>query len=200
LERMEVPFISVCSTPSDIVELPCLSVLILPVGTTLPHGIGKMKSLRTLKFFTLEESSPENIKGLGELKKLEELRLDCGRNDNWRSYVRWRDGDTSTAIWMDALFFSSEKLSNLKFFELVSYSIDTGADALSLLSPPFHNLESLHLQRLIFSRVPRCWRSPKAPLVDYSFSKADAPGRYWHDWDTALPPQPPPADPRCPYR
>jgi hypothetical protein len=56
---------------------------------------------------------------------------------------------------MDALFFALEKLSNLKCFSLESCSIAVSADALSLLSPPFHNIETLVLTGLIFSRVPR---------------------------------------------
>jgi len=146
LQRLELHVgIDGFNTPSDIVDLPYLSQLILPFYTSLPDGIGKMKSLRTLKHIGLAESSPENIKGLGELNKLEDLRFD------WHN----SSGETPTAIWMDALIFSLGKLSNLKRFYLRSHSIAIGADALSLLSPPFRNIEELHLRGLTFSRVPR---------------------------------------------
>jgi hypothetical protein len=155
LERLELPyFISVCNTPSDIVDLPCLSHLILPWDTILPDGIGKMKSLRTLKYFRLSESSPENIKSLGKLNNLEDLGLYCRRND-YECRPRRTDGDTPTAIWMDALMFSLKKLGNLKSFWLTTPPIAIGADALRLLSPPFHNLEGLGLDGLTFSGVPR---------------------------------------------
>ncbi|KXG24190.1 putative disease resistance RPP13-like protein 3 isoform X2 [Sorghum bicolor] len=156
LERLEIPYTYICSTPSDIVDLPRLSHLILPEDTSLLDGIGKMKSLRTLRSFLLAESSPEDIKGLSELNKLEDLRMSCRRSRNNREHRPKRaDGDTPTAIWMDALIFSLEKLSNLKSFFLSSEFTAVKADALLLLSPPFQNLEVLYLHGLIFSRVPR---------------------------------------------
>ncbi|KXG24189.1 putative disease resistance RPP13-like protein 3 [Sorghum bicolor] len=156
LERLEIPNICICSIPSDIVDLPRLSHLILSDDTSLPDGIGKMKSLRTLRSFLLAESSPEDIKGLGQLNKLEDLEVRChGERYNHKHRPKRMDSDTPTAIWMDALIFSLEKLSNLKRFCLSSEFTAVGADALLLLSTPFQNLKVLYLHGLIFSRVPR---------------------------------------------
>ncbi|KAL6857109.1 hypothetical protein ACP4OV_018491 [Aristida adscensionis] len=131
--------------PSDIVELPHLSHLILPTGTVLPEGIGKVKLLHTLKEFCVLTSSSESIEGLGELTNLEELRI--------HNSV----GLPRTPRWIAALNSSLGKLSNLKIL-YVKYSIDGHfcADALSSCAyPPFSKLGELNLSGLTFSRVPR---------------------------------------------
>lgn len=120
LERLEIYDKIICNTPFDMIEMPCLSHLILPFGTSLPVGIGKMKSLRTLKDFSLLESSPENIKGLGELNKLQEIGLNFWKNGSEERRPRRTDGDNLTTILIDALVFSLEKLSNLKQLWLTS--------------------------------------------------------------------------------
>ncbi|CAD6260976.1 unnamed protein product [Miscanthus lutarioriparius] len=70
LERLEICSIHVCFTPSDIVDLPRLSHLILPFNTRLL----------------------DNIKGLGKLNRLEELALDCQRDNFLESRPRCTDG------------------------------------------------------------------------------------------------------------
>ncbi|XP_066323701.1 disease resistance protein RGA5-like [Miscanthus floridulus] len=77
LETLEID-LDVLSIPTDIVHLPCLSHFIVRGLKTLPDGIGKVKSLRTLRRFRLPaDSSDETIEGLGELTNLEELELSC---------------------------------------------------------------------------------------------------------------------------
>lgn len=131
LERLEIRSIPVCITPSE--------------------GSMSEKSLRTLRSFLLAGFMSENIKG--ELNKLEVLNLYCCRNDYMprptvffegkRRYGFTDDDDTPKTTWMDAQFF------------LTSECVAIGADAQSSLSPPFHDLEVLHLDGLIFLRVPR---------------------------------------------
>ncbi|PUZ75765.1 hypothetical protein GQ55_1G233200 [Panicum hallii var. hallii] len=79
LETLEVSgarpvFQSGIDLPSDVAQLPCLSVLsILPHMTSLPHGIGAMKCLRSLASFVLEENSLDTITGLRHLSNLKDL-------------------------------------------------------------------------------------------------------------------------------
>ncbi|CAL5009173.1 unnamed protein product [Urochloa decumbens] len=134
----------------EIVDVPRLSHLVMPRGTRLPDWISKVKSLRTLRSFSLPIDSLEGIIGLGELNALKELNL---------NFPTGRAG-LSKAAWMTALSASLDKLGNLK--ELGVHPCDflkpiaLCADALSSLSPAFHNLERLELQHVFtFSRVPR---------------------------------------------
>uniref|UniRef100_A0A0E0ICA7 Uncharacterized protein n=1 Tax=Oryza nivara TaxID=4536 RepID=A0A0E0ICA7_ORYNI len=54
-------FVPRIAIPSDIVHLPCLLHLVIPCGTTLPDGIGSLKSLRTLTSLDLALNSVNNI-------------------------------------------------------------------------------------------------------------------------------------------
>ncbi|CAL5004584.1 unnamed protein product [Urochloa decumbens] len=133
----------------EIVDAPHLSHLIMPWGTRLPDWIGKMKSLRTLRGFSLPVDSLESIIGLGELTALSELHL---------VYPNGRAGLVLKATWMTALSSSLDKLcNNLKQLVLGPHGqVALRADALSLLSPRFGKLEMLDLQLgHTFSRVPR---------------------------------------------
>ncbi|GJN16254.1 hypothetical protein PR202_gb03300 [Eleusine coracana subsp. coracana] len=155
LETLELPWTSSCSIPKDIIYLPRLSHLVLPLGTRLPDGIGKLKSLRTLRGFSLSKSSFENTKDISELTNLEELALIISREVYWNTMlVCGDDDDTSESIWMAALSSCLEKLSNLKRLSMESYSVTLCGDALSSFSPSFHKLEDLDLSGWAFSRVP----------------------------------------------
>lgn len=157
LEALEMPAASVCTIPSGMADLPCLSHLILPDGTRLPDGIGRLKSLRTLRHYSLRKSSLDNIKALGELTNLAYLALSCWKF-YWETKLRCTDDDDDTPeeTWVPALSSSLEKLSNLKELSMISYFKTYNGDSLSMLSPPFHNnLERLNLFGLNFSRVPR---------------------------------------------
>ncbi|XP_062225250.1 disease resistance protein RGA5 [Phragmites australis] len=153
LETLELPWVSDCSIPaiSDIVDLPCLSHLVLRQHTGgLPDGIGKVKSLRTLHGFNLPVSSLENINGLGELTNLGDLSLHCGTG--------YSESTSTTPGWMTALSCSLEKLGSLKGLSVRSSSPfhSCCADALSNWpSPPFLNLGQLDLLDWTFSRIPR---------------------------------------------
>ncbi|XP_062191422.1 disease resistance protein RGA5-like isoform X2 [Phragmites australis] len=157
LETLELPFSSVCTIPSDIFDLPCLSHLVVPAGTRFPDRIGKVKSLRTLVCYSLHKDSAENTRALGELTNLAELRLNCGKV-YWETMLRCTDDDDDTpeATWGAALSSSLQKLGNLKQLSIFSPIRTCNGDALSSsFSPPFCNLEDLHLSGWTFSRVPR---------------------------------------------
>ncbi|KAJ1266814.1 hypothetical protein BS78_07G007400 [Paspalum vaginatum] len=124
LETLELPDTSVFTIPSDMVELPRLSHLVLPSGMRLPDDIGKMKSLRTWNCYSLHKNSPENTRALGELTNLTILKLNC-RKAYWETKLtRLDDADTPEVTWMPALIYSLEKLGNLK--ELYMESVFEG--------------------------------------------------------------------------
>ncbi|KAK3122509.1 hypothetical protein QOZ80_8AG0614600 [Eleusine coracana subsp. coracana] len=155
LETLELPKAHSSNIPSDIVELPRLSHLIVSCERGLPDGIGKAKTLCTLCFFSLLDSSLDSVVSLGKLTALSELRLEC-------TAIRFNGYGPLLA----ALSASLEKLGNLKRlfvghsyrFAISSRSYDASCvdDALmSWHSPPFRNLEQLGLEDWIFSSFPR---------------------------------------------
>jgi hypothetical protein len=145
LQTLEILNISASHIPSDIVDLSCLSHLVLSshLDKKLHEGIGKMKSLRTLEGFSLATSSLENTKGISELTNLEQLRLHCEK-----------DEPGCVSSWMDTLSSSLEKLSNLQRLSLSAHSSFCGDAMMSSFSPPFENMEKLSLTALTFPRVP----------------------------------------------
>ncbi|KAI4989551.1 hypothetical protein ZWY2020_036868 [Hordeum vulgare] len=118
---------------SDIVHLPSLLHLSLPVGTNLPNGIGQMTSLCTLGYFDLCANSVENVHSLGELKSLWDLRLTCSTVHSCHLKSK-----------IDSVGSILAKLSNLRSLTLKPSSIlDAGpssicisCDELSIVSPP----------------------------------------------------------------
>ncbi|XBI77048.1 hypothetical protein VPH35_070219 [Triticum aestivum] len=131
------------SIPSDIVNLPRLSYLLLPYGTKLPEGMMNMKSLRTLRWLDMEKSSLECFMGLSELTNLRELRMSVGRSLGLPK--------------VDALACSIGKLCNLE--SLVIFGGDhverEDSQQLGSLSNPFQHIERLELHYW------RLWRVPK---------------------------------------
>ncbi|KAM0829967.1 hypothetical protein ACQ4PT_066527 [Festuca glaucescens] len=61
--------------PSDVIHLRRLLHLIIPIGTKLPGGIGNMKYLCTLHGFDIGLNSMDNIRDLGDLTNLRDLRI-----------------------------------------------------------------------------------------------------------------------------
>ncbi|CAN6344001.1 unnamed protein product [Urochloa humidicola] len=155
LETLEIERLQIHSIPPDIGELPCLSHLKIPrieaATLTLPDGICKVKSLRTLREFRLPaDSSYHIIEDLGELTNLAELSLDCRLGGQFGPCI------PMTATWMAAWSSSLNKLSNLRMLRVESFPFSCCADALSSwVSPPFPFLEELSVAGWTFSTVPR---------------------------------------------
>ncbi|CAO2190152.1 unnamed protein product [Urochloa humidicola] len=148
LETLDLSSISNRMISLEVVDAPRLSHLVIP-QMRLPNWIGKVKSLRTLRGFSLPVDSLEGIIGLGELTALSDLFL-C--------FPKGILGSLK-ATWMTALSTSLERLSNLKQLSLIPSQLDETVamrvDALSPLSPPFRKIEVIDLQYgCTFSRVP----------------------------------------------
>jgi hypothetical protein len=163
LETLDLSGIFGPRISSEIVEAPHLSHLVMSLldAMILPDWIGKVKSLRTLRGFILSLDPLESIVGLGQLTALSDLMLGFPQ----------RCAGLSKATWMTALSTSLDKLSNLKQLSMTSHFpyVALCADALSSLSPPFLNLELLHLGlSCTFSRVPG-WISHLRNLRDLWF-------------------------------
>nr|QKY74093.1 powdery mildew resistance protein 12-like [Aegilops speltoides] len=134
LETLEISG-SVRSIPSDIVCLPRLSRLILPIHTCPPQGIANIKSLRALHCMKM---SLEDINGLGELTSLRELRLST----------------KVVAGEIDALVSLIGKLHGLKYLAVRAESSKHHCDPMySLSNPPLH-IEKLDLFGWTLKRVP----------------------------------------------
>uniref|UniRef100_A0A8R7ULZ6 Disease resistance protein RPM1 n=1 Tax=Triticum urartu TaxID=4572 RepID=A0A8R7ULZ6_TRIUA len=107
---------------SDIVHLPSLLHLSLPVGTNLLNGIGQMTSLCTLGYFDLCATSVENVHSLGELKSLWDLRFTCSTVHSCHLKSK-----------MDSVGSILAKLSNLRSLTLKPSSIlDAGPSSISI--------------------------------------------------------------------
>ncbi|CAL4996553.1 unnamed protein product [Urochloa decumbens] len=139
LETLELPALSACCLPSDIVQLPRLSHLVVPHDTGLPDGIEKLKSLRSLEGFNMLMSSIENINGLGELENLSDLSIHC---------------HTRSLEYVIALGRSIRKLSNLQKLSVSCTLVGSCDDALAFCLTSLHNLRHLDLLGCNFDRVP----------------------------------------------
>ncbi|XP_015694945.1 disease resistance protein RGA5-like [Oryza brachyantha] len=131
--------------PTDICRLNRLMHLIVSPEVIFPSGIGNMKSLQTLRSFSLENSL-DNFKGLSELTNL--TNLEIGTCDMITSI------DEKTARYREAMRTCLEKLCNLKW--LVSYAPwkDSCLDMSNLVPASFHYLQVFHPISPAFSRVP----------------------------------------------
>ncbi|CAL5065473.1 unnamed protein product [Urochloa decumbens] len=139
LETLELHSIHIRSMPSDIVRLPCLKHLIVPWFTTLADGIGKMKSLRTLR--SIDMSDTTNIKATRELTNLRSLRV----------YYLLVPADTA----IDALIASLGELRDLRYFDVRGSMYNDEANRLGSLSRPPLRLERLKIGRWQLPRIPR---------------------------------------------
>ncbi|WVZ85501.1 hypothetical protein U9M48_032423 [Paspalum notatum var. saurae] len=145
LSALEIDYTSESNLPLDIVRLPCLSHLIVPSGIGLPHGhgIGRMKSLCTLKNFEIVDI--RSATGLGELTNLKDLELDSRR--------------ALSGIEIDALVTSLGKLHKLVYLRTSAlqggcFCDDENNQLSSLSHPPLH-IERLNLVGWRLRRVPK---------------------------------------------
>ncbi|KAJ1291025.1 hypothetical protein BS78_02G287900 [Paspalum vaginatum] len=151
LETLEMRCGFVGGIPSDVFHLPGLLHLNIISGDGFPDGIGNAKSLRTLKYFSLTGNSLENIRSLGELTNLRNLKISC-----FPIFLLNTATAASERSSMEALRSSIAKLggNNLRCLSVVRYP-EICADMLSSLAPPPLRLETLDLLGWYFSRVPR---------------------------------------------
>ncbi|EAZ19911.1 hypothetical protein OsJ_35504 [Oryza sativa Japonica Group] len=144
-------FVPRIAIPSDIVHLPCLLHLVIPCGTTLPDGIGSLKSLRTLTSLDLALNSVNNIECLGELTNMRHLGVHLG------DIGLLADADVARRL--DALCSSLESLSRssscLRSLDLDSHFILVSFDRLSDLCPSPRHLRRLNLYGCRLPRIPR---------------------------------------------
>ncbi|KAG0545042.1 hypothetical protein BDA96_02G328200 [Sorghum bicolor] len=135
--------------PSDIFHLPALLHLnVTSLRNGFPDGIGNARSLCTLKYFGLMENSLENIRGLGELTNLRNLKICC--------FPKYLLDAASGRSSMEALCSSLAKLGgyNLRRLSVAGYH-EICDDILSSLALPPHRLEALDLSAWCFTRIPR---------------------------------------------
>ncbi|KAK1682613.1 hypothetical protein QYE76_043461 [Lolium multiflorum] len=129
--------------PSDVIHLQGLLHLIIPSETNLPGGIGNMKSVCTLHAFDVGLNPIDNIRDLGDLTNLRDLRICFAKLDALDDMERRQR--------LDVLRCSLEKLCNLRY--LLTDSKISSTYALNPLSTSPCLLR--RLQRLwVFSRVP----------------------------------------------
>ncbi|XP_044960468.1 disease resistance protein RGA5-like isoform X1 [Hordeum vulgare subsp. vulgare] len=150
LETLE-SCMDITAMPCDIVHLPCLMYLHVPMGTRLPDGIRRMKALRTLVNFDVHMNSVGNLTGLSELTNLEFLDFCCDGAERTTS---------QHAILMDIFWCSVVKLIRCNLKHLCSSSnifCPPSVELASLVtSNTERNLESLH--------VAATWTFPRVPI------------------------------------
>lgn len=146
LETLEILCGGPPSIPSDIIHLPRLSCLFLPLYVEPPKGIGNIKSLHTLSCVVEGKSLLEFIKDLGELTNLRILMLQLSALDC---------PDMVTSGIGDAFVSSIGKLHKLKTLILNFRPCEHCEDQIySLVNPPLC-IEELHLIGPMFKRVPQ---------------------------------------------
>ncbi|XP_047085408.1 disease resistance protein RGA5-like [Lolium rigidum] len=146
LETLELRISSMVAVPTDVVNLCQLLHLVIPQVTQLPSGIGNMKSLRTLREFSLGLNSVDTIRDLGHLTNLRDLQIS--------SFAGVQLDDVEKGQRMDVLRYSLEKLCNLRYLRMDPYLPNICRDALSSMSASPCLLQRLHVWCML-SRVPK---------------------------------------------
>ncbi|KAJ1277085.1 hypothetical protein BS78_05G267000 [Paspalum vaginatum] len=160
LEYLEILKIDsrVTEVPQEIVLLPSLLHLSLPGDTNLPNGIGHMASLHTLGCFDLSSNSADNVRSLGMLRNVRDLRLTCStiQCDNLLDNVACLASVLSKLSNLKSLNLSPVVCSSSNTLEASAPSIIISFDGLSRVSSPPALLEQLEFSPriCIFSRFP----------------------------------------------
>lgn len=124
---------------------PTLWHLIVPYTVKLPGEISRMSALRTLGELSIDLQDVENIKGLGELEDLRDLKILVEKGV--------REGDCADLV---------PSLSRLKRLESLTIRMAGSVkiiDVLTCWSPPSPHLRRLHVLGLPFSTVHQNWIS-----------------------------------------
>uniref|UniRef100_A0ACD5XTK0 Uncharacterized protein n=1 Tax=Avena sativa TaxID=4498 RepID=A0ACD5XTK0_AVESA len=140
--------------PSKILHLPGLLYLSLPVKTNLPNGIGHMASLCTLRYFDLSANSVENVRSLGELTNLQDLRLTCSTEPS--CYLN-SNMDNMGSILTNLVNLRSITLKPSSIPYVGSSSMSISCDGWSIVSSPPEFLQRFEwLPRICtFSGLPK---------------------------------------------
>ncbi|CAN6248126.1 unnamed protein product [Urochloa humidicola] len=126
---------------------PSLWHLVVPSTVKLIGEIGRMKALRTLGDLNIQPKHAEkNIKALGELSNLQDLKLSFTCSSEKTQFVG------------DLLPSSLCKLSSLRSLIIHNHGrFSVANDALTQWNTPPRNLHRLHALVCPFSTVPRDW-------------------------------------------
>nr|BDO22997.1 NBS-LRR protein [Triticum aestivum] len=119
--------------------------LIVPCTVKLPGEVSRMSALRTLGELSIDLQDVENIKGLGELEDLRDLKILVEKGV--------REGDCADLV---------PSLSRLKRLESLTIRMAGSVkiiDVLTCWSPPSPHLRRLHVLGLPFSTVHEDWIS-----------------------------------------
>ncbi|XP_037419220.1 disease resistance protein RGA5-like [Triticum dicoccoides] len=106
LETLELGASARVPLPPDVVHLRRLLHLTTPFGTRFPDGIGNLTKIRRLGHFDLSGNSIDNIRDLGGLTDLRDLRID---------YSKCKRAADVSNIHMDALSYALDKLCSSKY-------------------------------------------------------------------------------------
>lgn len=151
--------------PDDIVLLPALSCLKVPLTTTYPDGIGNLKSLRVLDHIDPSYQSLASLRDLGELLYLRELHVTisgtsfpinetCALQSSIEKLINYNLRCLTFSAW--GIFFLEKKKRNCS--DLTNYY-----DGWNSIYLPRCRLEQLHLW-FPFPRFP-VWISPLITLI-----------------------------------
>lgn len=134
--------------PAGIVRLTKLQYLLTRgYDCKVPNGIGNMKSLQVISCFDITRSSLDAVEELGNLTRLNELRLRLDVEDRYKRHY-------------EMLLSSLCKLSSPKLQSLYIYGSKGSINFIDQLSPPPSFLQELHISSAAqLPNVPR-WISP----------------------------------------
>ncbi|XP_044436659.1 disease resistance protein RGA5-like [Triticum aestivum] len=150
LETLEL-HMDITAMPCDIIDLPSLLNLHVPMGTRLPDGIRTMKALRTLVNFDVHMNLVDNLTGLGELTNLRYLEFCCDNAERTTS---------QRGILMDTFWCSVAKLIRCNLRHLWSSSNIFCPPCVELASLVTSNTES----NLVELHVAATWTFPRVPI------------------------------------
>jgi hypothetical protein len=145
LQQLEILDISApdIKLPFDIGSLPLLLHLHVHENTVFPNGIGRLRLLRTLRYFDLGKNSVESIEGLGDITSLSEFYFSCKGKDLVEGARR-----------MDVLRSCLERITDSLRFLCMPWQHQI-MDGWSTFSPPPIHLRDMLMWGCVFSTIPK---------------------------------------------